>query len=77
MADSRERIPLPPATATRLGEWVRQRNEIAALIEATLLASREALGVPEGWILESLGEGFRPPTSAETIGTNGTMEREG
>lgn len=61
MADSRERIPLPPATAARLSEWVRQRNEITTLIEATVLTTREALDVPDGWILRDVAEGFVAP----------------
>lgn len=72
------RIEFPPSTANRLAEWVRQRNEITALIEATVVAAREALGVPEGWVLRDVAEGFVAPEPTQVDApAGGAMEPVG
>ena len=62
-----EAIPLPAATRERVQKMVDQRAQIDALIEATLIATREALGVPPMYGLHSLSEGFIPPIDAATL----------
>lgn len=67
MADLMDAIHLPPATAARVAELVRQRNEMTALIEATVLATREALGVPDDWQIRNVTEGFVAPASGVKV----------
>ena len=62
-----EAIPLPAATRERVQKMVDQRAQIDALIEATLIATREALDVPPMYGLHSLSEGFIPPLDAATV----------
>jgi len=46
---------------------LEQRAQLDALIEATLIATREALDVPPMYGLNSLSEGFTPPIDAATL----------
>lgn len=64
-------IPVPPATAARLREWLRLKAEVEGLVETTIGTLREALNVPEDWQIRSIDEGFvAPPTpSAADAGT--------
>jgi hypothetical protein len=57
---------LPAPTLERVVRLLEQRQQADALIEATLLATREALGVPAEWVLRDLKVGFEQP---ETSGT--------
>lgn len=59
------RTMLPERTLTRLQEWLRQKQEIEALVNASLLAAREALAVPDDWLIRDVAEGFiAPPKGA-------------
>ena len=60
-------ITLPPATVQRLEAMITQQQAINAVIEATVATLREALGVPEGYTLRNVHEGFVAP-SAPTEG---------
>jgi len=62
-----EAIPLPAATRERVQKMVDQRAQLDALIEATLIATREALDVPPMYGLHSLSEGFIPPLDGDKL----------
>lgn len=65
MSTGSERLTLPARTVTRVQEWLRQKQELQAMIDATLLASREALNVPDEWLIRDITEGFvAPPVGA-------------
>ena len=69
-----EAIPLPAATRERVQEMVDQRAQIDALIGATLIATREALGVPPMYGLHSLSEGFIPPLDGDALTPEPTQQ---
>ena len=69
-----EAIPLPAATRERVQKMVDQRAQIDALIEATLIATREALDVPPMYGLNSLSEGFIPPLDGATLTPEPTQQ---
>jgi hypothetical protein len=56
-------IAVPPLTAGRLREWVRTKEEIEGLINATVLTLREALAVPDDWQIRSIDDGFVAPVT--------------
>ena len=62
-----EAIAIPAATRERVQKMVDQRAQIDALIEATLIATREALDVPPMYGLSDLNAGFTPPIDAATL----------
>jgi len=64
-----EAIAIPAATRERVQKMVDQRAQIDALIEATLIATREALDVPPMYGLNSLSEGFIPPLDGAALTT--------
>lgn len=58
-------IPVPPAAAARLREWLRLKSEVEGLVEATISTLREALNVPDEWLIRDITEGFvAPPVGA-------------
>ena len=59
-------IAIPAPTRERVQKMLEQRAQIDALIEATLIATREALDVPLTYGLRDINEGFTPPAEAET-----------
>ena len=69
-----EAFPLPAATRERVQKMLEQRAQIDALIEATLIATREALGVPPMYGLNSLSEGFIPPLDGATLTPEPTQQ---
>ena len=69
-----EAFPLPAATRERVQKMVDQRAQIDALIEATLIATREALGVPPMYWLHSLSEGFIPPLDGDALTPEPTQQ---
>lgn len=56
-----KRIALPERTRTRLEEWLRTQQQVQALIDATLMATRDALGVPDEWQIRNVADGFVAP----------------
>lgn len=60
-------IAIPAATRERVQKMLEQRAQLDALIEATLLATREALDVPPMYGLSDLNEGFTPPLDASRL----------
>ena len=62
-----EAFPLPAATRERVQKMLEQRAQLDALIEATLIATREALDVPPMYGLADLNVGFTPPIDAATL----------
>lgn len=64
-----EPIAIPTPTRERVQKMLEQRSQIDALIEATLLATREALGVPPMYGLSDLNAGFTPPIDADRLTT--------
>jgi hypothetical protein len=71
---SEETIAIPASTRERVQKMLEQRAQIDALIEATLLATREALGVPPMYGLADLNEGFTPPLDGATLTTEPTQQ---
>lgn len=66
-----QRIALPGTTAARLEEWLRTKAQIEGLIDSTLMAAREALGVPNDWQIRNVQEGFVAPAAS-----NGKVDPE-
>lgn len=56
-----EAIPIPAPTRERLERMITERDRIGALIDATLLAVREALEVPQDYVIRDLESGFVAP----------------
>lgn len=61
-------IALPERTRARLEALLKQREQINSVIDATVLAVREALEVPDGYVLRSLDEGFVAPPERDAEG---------
>lgn len=55
-------ISIPNTTQRRLEKLLADRQTLQALIDTTVLTTREALDVPDGWTLSSLTDGFVAPT---------------
>ena len=67
-------IAIPAPTRERVQKMLEQRAQIDALIEATLIATREALDVPPMYGLNSLSEGFIPPLDGATLTPEPTQQ---
>ena len=61
--------PIPPKALDRLANLIRDRDALNARIDEQVLTLREAMGVPDDWVIRSLDEGFiSPPTdTASTV----------
>jgi hypothetical protein len=55
-------ISIPNTTQRRLEKLLADRQTLQVLIDTTVLTTREALDVPDGWTLSSLTDGFIAPT---------------
>ena len=55
-------ISIPNTTQRRLEKLLADRQTLQVLIDTTVLTTREALDVPDGWTLASLADGFIAPT---------------
>lgn len=60
MVNEVNRIPMPPRTVERVAELIRTQQEIQRTIDAVLLTAREALDVPDGWVIQDVRVGFVP-----------------
>lgn len=68
--NTKQQQPLPAATRQRIEEWMNQRERLAELINASLFAARDALGVPPNWVVRDIGEGFIDPAMPEGENVN-------
>lgn len=64
------RIPIPPASAARLQEWLRIKAECDGLVETTVRTLREALNVPDDWEIHSVEQGFVAPDGEQAQNTS-------
>lgn len=53
-----ENIKLPEATRSRLAAMIQEKNRLEQLINAVFVTAGEALGVPEGWVINDIEQGF-------------------
>jgi hypothetical protein len=58
-------ISIPNTTQRRLEKLLADRQTLQVLIDTTVLTTREALDVPDGWTLASLTDGFTAPTETK------------
>lgn len=58
-------ILIPPVTLARLEALITQRQQIDGQIDATILTLRDALGVPDHYLIGDIRYGFVPPAEQE------------
>lgn len=51
-------VALSPETKALLEQLIRERDAAVSRLDVALLATKAALGVPKGWQIHSLDEGF-------------------
>lgn len=56
---------LPTRTVERLTELLRQKQALDVAIDATIATAREALNVPDDWIITDIRSGFREPETGQ------------
>lgn len=54
----RPSYPLSPESRALLEQLIRERDAAVQRLDVALLATKAALGVPVGWQIRSLDEGF-------------------
>ena len=59
-------IILSPATKALLEQLIRERDMAVQRLDVALLATKAAHGVPDGWVIRNLDEGFVPDATAPT-----------
>jgi len=61
------KIAIPTPTRERLEKLISDRQTLQALIDTTVQTVREALVVPEDWILANLADGFTAPAKPPPV----------
>lgn len=58
MQKLRPSYPLTPEARALLEQMIRERDAAVQRLDVAILATKAALGVPMGWQIRSLDEGF-------------------
>lgn len=58
-------IPVPPATLARLEQLITQRNTLDEQVQIIVTTLRDALSVPNDYVIGDVRQGFVPPPGQE------------